>query len=138
MSVLRTCLILVALSVAAVVGFFAVRGHVTLESGVCVTVETRTATNAVCHVEWTTSESRAFAPTQSLDAAVPAGEGEICFDLAVRSCLTGLRVTAPGVVLGRVTVLGNRRLLRCDTAADIPEKLNLPPTRLPRWKSGGK
>lgn len=136
MRVLRTCLTLVALTVAAAIGFLVVRGHVILEPGVRVTIGTRTATNAVCHVAWTTSESRAFAPTQSLDVSVPEGEGEVCVDLPVRSRLVGLRVTAPGVVLGRVTVLGNRRLLRCDTVADIPEKLDLPATRLPRWRTG--
>lgn len=138
MRVLRTCLTLVALAAAAAVGFFVVRGHVVLEPGVRVSVETRAVTNAVCRIAWTTPEDRAFAPTQSLDVSVPAGEGEVCVDLPVRSRLAGLRVTAPGVALGRVTVLGNRRLLRCDTVADIPEKLDLPATRLPRWKAGDR
>ena len=138
MRVLRAVLVLAASAMATVVGLLLVRNHIVLEPGVRVTIETRSATNAVCHVAWTTSERRAFTPIQARDVSIPAGEGDVCVDLPVSSCLTGLRVTAPGVVLGRVTVVGNRRLLRCDTAADIPEKLDLPAMRLPHWKSGGK
>lgn len=134
----RVVLIAGALAATSGVGFFVIRRHVVLVPCVRVTVETKSATNAVCHVAWTTSESRAFVPNHSLNASVPSGEGEVCVDLPVRSRLTGLRVTAPGVALGRVTVLGNRRLLRCDTVADIPEKPDIPATRLPRWKAVGR
>lgn len=136
--VLRVVLIAGALAVAAGAGLFAVRRHVVLVSGVRVTVETRSATNAVCRVAWTTPENRAFAPAQSLDVSVPAGGGAVRVDLPVRSRLTGLRVTAPGVSLGRVTAVGNRRVLRCDTPDDIPEKLNLPAARLPCWRKNGR
>lgn len=138
MRALRICLTLIVLAVAAAVGFSIVRDHVVLEPGVRVTVETQSVTNAVCHISWATSEDRAFAAARSLDVSVSAGKGDICIDLPVRSRLTGLRVTAPGIVLGRVTVLGNRRLMRCDTVVDIPEKLDIPAMRLPHWKSGGE
>ena len=136
--VLRVVLIAGALGAAAGVGLFAARRHVVLEPGVRVTVETKSATNAVCRVAWTTPEGREFAPTRVLDVSVPAGEGDVCVDLPVRTRLTGLRVTAPGVPLGRVTALGNRQMLRCDTPNDIPEKLNLPAARLPHWRKEGR
>lgn len=136
--VLRVVLIAGALAVAAGAGLFAVRRHVVLVPGVRLTVETRSATNAVCHIAWTTLEGREFAPTRALDVSVPVGEGDVCVDLPVRTRLTGLRVTAPGVALGRVTAVGNRRVLRCDTPDDIPEKLNLPAARLPCWRKNGR
>lgn len=131
----RTCLTVGALAVAAVVGLLVVRRHLVLAPGVRVTFWARSATNAVCRVAWTTPENRAFAPVQEVRVDILSGENAIVADLPVRTRLTGLRLTAPGVELGRVTVLGNRHVLRCDTPEDIPAEPNLPAARLPRWRS---
>lgn len=64
----RVVLIAGALAATSGVGFFVIRRHVVLVPCVRVTVETKSATNAVCHVAWTTSESRAFVPNHSLNA----------------------------------------------------------------------
>lgn len=127
---LRGGLIIGTLVIAGIAGAFVVKRHLGLATGVRVTIETRSVTNATCQISWTTSEE----PSQARCVPVLIGEGSVRVDLPVKSYLTGLSMTAPGVSFGRVTVLGDRQILRCETVFDLPAEMNLPALRIPYLK----